>query len=301
MERAMVERVRSFNRAVGERIGALEGRFPGRERPMGASRVLWEIGPDGRDVAELRSGLVLDSGYLARLLRSLERERLVVVEPGPGDGRRRRARLTGAGAAERAELDRRSDELAAAVLAPLDEAERARLTGAMAEVERLLTAASVVVEAEDPAGPDARRCLDAYAAELDRRFGGGFDTALSRPADDLDLRPPAGVLLVARLRGRAVGCGALKLPPGEPADLKRMWVAPEARGIGLGRRILRELEARAADAGAAVVRLETNAALTEAIGLYRRSGYREVAAFNDEPYADHWFEKRLARKGGRRR
>ncbi|HSI30299.1 MAG TPA: GNAT family N-acetyltransferase, partial [Miltoncostaeaceae bacterium] len=72
------------------------------------------------------------------------------------------------------------------------------------------------------------------------------------------------------------------------------------RGLGLGGRILRELEARAADAGAAVVRLETNASLTEAIALYRRSGYREVAAFNGEPYADHWFEKRLRPGAGGR-
>ena len=223
-----------------------------------------------------------------------------MVAPGPGDGRRRHARLTAAGAAERAELDRLSDELAASVLAPLDEGERARLTAAMAEVERLLAAASVAVAAEDPASPDARRCMAAYVAELDRRFPGGFDPALSIPADDDDLTPPAGALLVARLRGRAVGCGALKLHPGAPAELKRMWVAPEARGLGLGRRILRELEARAADAGAAVVRLETNASLTEAIALYRRSGYREVAAFNGEPYADHWFEKRLGPGAGGR-
>ena len=94
--------------------------------------------------------------------------------------------------------------------------------------------------AEDPASPDARRCLAAYVAELDRRFPGGFDPALSIQADDDDLTPPAGALLVARLRGRAVGCGALKLHPGAPAELKRMWVAPEARGLGLGRRILRE-------------------------------------------------------------
>jgi DNA-binding MarR family transcriptional regulator/GNAT superfamily N-acetyltransferase len=297
MDAETVARVRSFNRVVGRRIGALEGSFLGRDRPMGASRVLWEIGPGGRDVADLRGGLGLDSGYLARLLRSLERERLVVVEPGPGDGRRRRARLTGAGAAERAELDRRSDDLAASLLAPLDDPQRARLTEAMAVVERLLTAGEVVVAAEDPSSPDARRCLEAYAAELDRRFGGGFDPALSRPADDDDLRPPAGLLLVARLRDRAVGCGALRLPPRAPADLKRMWVAPDARGLGLGRRLLRELEAHAAGAGASVVRLETNAALTEAIALYRASGYREVAPFNDEPYADHWFEKHLPRGG----
>ena len=80
---------------------------------------------------------------------------------------------------------------------------------------------------------------------------------------------------------------------GAPAELKRMWVAPEYRGLGLGRRLLLELERHARRAGARAVRLETNRALKEAIQLYRRSGYREVTAFNDEPYAHHWFEKRL--------
>ena len=72
-----------------------------------------------------------------------------------------------------------------------------------------------------------------------------------------------------------------------------MWVAESARGLGIGRRLLGELERRARPRGARVVRLETNGALTEAIGLYRSAGYREVDAFNDEPYAHHWFEKRL--------
>jgi ribosomal protein S18 acetylase RimI-like enzyme len=100
--------------------------------------------------------------------------------------------------------------------------------------------------------------------------------------------------LVARRRAQPLGCGALKLHGDEPAELKRMWVSPEARGLGLGRRLLRELEQRAADAGARAVRLETNGSLTEAIALYRASGYDEVAPFNDEPYAHHWFEKELA-------
>jgi ribosomal protein S18 acetylase RimI-like enzyme len=72
-----------------------------------------------------------------------------------------------------------------------------------------------------------------------------------------------------------------------------MWVAPDSRGTGLGRRLLVELEREARDHGAEIVRLETNRSLAEAISLYRRSGYSEVAAFNSEPYADHWFEKRL--------
>ena len=100
-------------------------------------------------------------------------------------------------------------------------------------------------------------------------------------------------MLVATLRGEPVGCGALKLNGRGPADLKRMWVAPQTRGLGVGRRLLTELEARAREHGVRVLHLETNRTLTEAIGLYRSAGYREVPAFNDEAYAHHWFEKVL--------
>ena len=72
-----------------------------------------------------------------------------------------------------------------------------------------------------------------------------------------------------------------------------MWVAASARGLGVGRRILTELEHRARQRGITVIRLETNRRLTEAIGLYRSAGYAEVPAFSDEPYAHHWFEKHL--------
>ena len=83
------------------------------------------------------------------------------------------------------------------------------------------------------------------------------------------MTPPAGVFLIARARAQPVGCGALKFHAGAPAELKRMWVAPEARGIGLGRRLLQELERLAREAGVEVLRLETNRALDEAIALYR--------------------------------
>ncbi len=294
MDPGMVAQVRSFNRLVTERIGALDQGFLGRGRPLAEARLVWEIGEGGRDVRELRRGLGLDSGYLARLLRSLERQRLVAVAAAPGDRRVRRARLTEAGLAERAELDRRSDGLAVSVLDPLSEEQRSRLTAAMAEVERLLAASMVRVEVEDPASPDARWCMQQYFAELDRRFEGGFDPAASISADASELTPPAGALLVARLRRRPVGCGALRLRPDRVGVVKRMWVAPETRGLGLGRRLLRELEEVAREHRVAVLRLETNRSLTEAIGLYRASGYREVDAFNDEPYAHHWFEKRIS-------
>jgi GNAT superfamily N-acetyltransferase len=184
------------------------------------------------------------------------------------------------------------------MLEPLGAEQRAQLVAAMAQVERLLTASDVAIALVDPADPSARYCVRAYFEELDRRFDRGFDPALSIPADDEDLRLPAGLLLVASLRGDPVGCGALKLHGAAPAEAKRMWVDDSARGLGVGRRILTELERHAAEHGAPSVRLETNDSLVEAISLYRSAGYAEVDAFNSEPYADHWFEKRLTAARG---
>jgi DNA-binding MarR family transcriptional regulator/GNAT superfamily N-acetyltransferase len=292
--------VRSFNRAVTQRIGALSEEYLARSRPLGASRVLWEIGDAGADVRTIRARLDLDSGYLSRLLRRLEDERLIRVQPGRDDHRVRAVRLTDSGRAERAErdeLDRRSDELARSLLAPLTGRQRARLVGAMATVEQLLTAGLVEIGVADPASGAAQFCLQSYFAELDSRFDTGFDPDASISAAAPELVAPAGLLLLARIRGEPVGCGALKFHGTGPADLKRMWVAASARGlgvgVGVGRRILAALERHARQRGTTVLRLETNQSLTEAIGLYRSAGYAEVPAFNDEPYAHHWFEKRL--------
>jgi GNAT superfamily N-acetyltransferase len=178
------------------------------------------------------------------------------------------------------------------MLEPLDENQRRRLVGAMREVERLLTATRIQVDNVDPDDPRARSCVQAYVTELDARFPGGFDPGRSISASAHELRPPAGVMLLATLDGEPVGCGAVKFHVDGPSELKRMWVTSAARGMGLGRRLLRALEQQAITSNP-VVRLETNAALEEAIELYRSSGYVEVPRFSDEPYADHWFEKRL--------
>ncbi len=296
METPQINQVRSFNRLVTERVGALNDHFLGRDHPLGEARLLWEIGPDGAEVRQLRLRLDLDSAYVSRLLRSLEAQGLIVVEASEHDGRVRWVRLTEAGLAERAVLDRGSDESARSLLEPLNDAQRTRLTAAMAEVERLLLASMVTISVADPTSHDATWCFEQYFSELNRRFDAGFDPALSISADAQELVMPSGLLLVARLRHEPVGCGALKLHPGAPAELKRMWVAPTTRGLGLGRRLLRELERHAVEAGARVLHLETNHSLTEAIAMYRKSGYREVDRFNDEPYAHHWFEKRLDSK-----
>jgi DNA-binding MarR family transcriptional regulator/GNAT superfamily N-acetyltransferase len=293
MDEVMVDRVRSFNRAVTQRIGALDDRFLARNRPLGQSRMLWEVGVQGCEVRSLRSRLGLDSGHASRLLRALEAAGLVRVAPGPADRRIRVARLTPAGVSERALLDRRSDDLAVSILAPLDPGQRDELVAAMRTVERLLTTAMIEIRSVDPTHRDATQCLRAYFAELDRRSESGYDPIAGISAEPQELIPPAGSFLVAYLRGEAVGCGAVKHHPGAPSELKRMWVAESARGLGIGRRLLTQLEACAMSSGASTARLETNRALVEAIAMYRSAGYVEVPAFNDEPFAHHWFEKRL--------
>lgn len=292
MEDAQLRQVRSFNRAVTRRIGALSDDYLGRGRPLAESRLLFEIGRDGAEVRDLRARLALDSGYLSRLLRSLQAQGLVRSQPAPGDARVRRMTLTRKGLREVDALDRCSQDVASSLLAPLGPAQRQRLVSAMADVERFLRASAVVIAPADPASADARACIDAYLGELDRRFDSGFDPARSPSAEPDELVPPAGLFLLARLDGSAVGCGALKFDGRGGGEIKRMWVAPSARGLGVAQRLLEALEHHAAASAAHTLRLDTNRALAEARVLYLRNGYREIPPYNDNPYAHHWFEKR---------
>jgi len=293
MDESQLRQIRRFNRAVTQRVGALEIDYLRRGRPLAEARLLFEIGADGVDVRMLRGKLGLDSGYLSRLMQSLAKQGLITVTKEPGDGRRRRVSLTRRGSAERAAYDSLSDRLAASMLEPLDASERNRLVSAMGEVERLIRAALVKVAAEAPDSADARNCLDAYFRELEARFEGGFDAGADDSARAEDMSPPSGLFVIARLDSDAVGCGGFKRLDKVTGEIKRVWTAPSARGLGVARRVLRTLEAAAREAGLKTLRLDTNRALTEAHALYRREGYREIPRFNDNTYADHWFEKRL--------
>lgn len=142
-------------------------------------------------------------------------------------------------------------------------------------------------------GAAAQQCLSQYYAELRQRFPEGFDPAKSVLHSLAEFDPPRGTFLLLRLGDRLVGCGGLTPLEDGAAYLKRMWIAPEARGLGLGRKLLEALETKARLLGYRTVKLETHQTLAEAQRLYRSSGYREVRPFNDELYADHWFEKSL--------
>lgn len=292
-----LEQVRRFNRLVTARAGALDKSYLGRGRSLGEARVLFEIGPQGCPAALLRETLALDSGYFSRVLRTLEAQGLIAVVPDTRDRRRRALRLTDKGKAEWAAYDALSDRLAASLLRNLDQTRQARLAHAMNEVERLMTAAEITVDDEPPDSAAAKFCLDAYFRELADRFEESFDPDHGGAAEDAAMTPPEGCFLVARLHGRAIGCGGLKTLGDGLGEIKRMWVAPEARGLGVARRLLAALEDAARTRAMGRIRLDTNRSLTQAQALYRSAGYRAIERYNDNPYADFWFEKDLPASG----
>lgn len=299
-----VARFRSFNRYFTRRIGVLDDHYLGQDRPLGEARLLFEIslapGTDGLPLRDLRTRLGLDAGYLSRMVKALEAQGLAAVNVHADDSRLRVVRPTAAGRAEVEEQNRRAGSLVAGLLAGLTGGQREQLTGALGTAHRLLRLAAITVEPVEPeepgdtfAGhhPDARACLEAYAADIDHRFPEGFD-----PADLVTPREVSGgtgAFFVAYEEGRPVGCGALRrLEPGA-GEIKHVWVHPGARRLGLARRLLDALEQAAAARALNVVRLDTHATLTEAQAMYRTSGYTEIPAYSDHVYGAHWFEKRV--------
>lgn len=286
-----ISRVRRFNRAVTSEVGALDTSFLGRGRPLGAARVLNAIGQGRGDVGELRDDLGLDSGLMSRLLRSLEDEGLIATAPHPVDARRRIARLTRAGRSEFNAYEALSNAQAKELLGRHSKPEA--LLAAMDMIASAFGRSRIGIAEVDPRTDEARYCLGEYYGELSRRFEGGFEVSLSRDPDAADMIAPRGAFFVARSDGLPLGCVGLKGDRSELAEIKRLWVAPAARGLGLARRLMGAAENAAGRLGIKLLRLDTNSALPEASRLYRSTGWTEIPRFNDDPYPDLFFEKRL--------
>ncbi|MHC2250443.1 DNA-binding MarR family transcriptional regulator [Bradyrhizobium embrapense] len=286
-----VSRVRRFNRAVTSAVGALDTSFLGRGRPLGAARVLNAIGHGRADVGDIRDYLGLDSGLMSRLLRSLEDEGLIETSAHGDDARRRIAKLTPAGRREFNAYEAISNRQAKDFLS--DHTQREALLAAMDLIASALGRDGTALHEMDPRSEAARYCLGEYYAELARRFKQGFDVKLSRDPNAKDMVRPRGSFIVAMSDGLPIGCVGLKGTSGEYAEIKRLWVAPAARGLGLGRRLMDAAESAARELDIAVLRLDTNSALAEAGQLYRRTGWTEIPRFNDDPYPDLFFEKHL--------
>ncbi len=155
--------------------------------------------------------------------------------------------------------------------------------------DRRERAAALEFSDVDPGGPVARAAMAAYYAEIDARFPAGFDPGDPQPLDRF---------VVADADGTTAACGGLqRIAPGID-EVKRMWVHPEWRGAGLAGRLLRHLEDLTRERGHGVVRLDTNGVLTEAIAMYERAGYCRIERYNDNPYAEAWFEKKLTAPAG---
>lgn len=260
---------------------------------LGQARVLFELGQLGPvDMHALRAFLALDAGYLSRLLGTLQRAQLIQVSRSVDDGRARKVVLTPQGHQKLRELDEKSDQLVERRTAALDDDSRRRLVECMSEIRRLLSD-DVTFVPRRADSPEARACLAGYFSELARRFPHGFEPAAGPSAETHETSPPFGAFLIIDVNGLPRGCGALKtLKPGI-GEIKRMWIHPELRGHGIGRRLLNELETHARQLGHHTVRLDTNSELREAISMYQKASYIDIPPYNDNPYARRWFEKRL--------
>ena len=291
MKQHNINRIRNFGRAVAVEVGALEDSFLNRGRPLGSARVLNAIGLGYQDVSKLRAFLQLDTGLLSRLLRGLEVEELIETTTNPDDRRGRITRLTQKGKEEFDIYEKLSNERAAAILARHKNARR--LLDAMDVVTITLSRKDIVFEEVDYASELATRCLRAFAEELGKRLDLEFDLKKSGDPELSQMKHPHGTFIVARLGDMPVGCVGIKGSGGALAEVKRMWIAPAARGLGLARRLMTSAEEAARALGIATLRLDTNSSLVEAVGLYRAMGWAEIERFNDDPYPDLFFEKRL--------
>ena len=284
-----VARTRRFHRAVTTEAGVLDASFLGRGRPLGPARVLNAIGRGIVDIAEIRAYLRLDSGLMSRILRGLEEEGLIRVEASEADARCRIASLTKAGEAEFAAYEALSDKQAADIVARHPHPEV--LLQAMDVVATALGFDRTVIERVSSLDPRAVACLEAYYAELARRLKSGFDVNLSADPEASDMAHPRGAFLLAMLDGMPIGCIGVKGTDKGYAELKRLWIVPSARGMGLAHRMMAEAEEEARRLGIKCLRLDTNSVLSDAVAMYHKLGWTEIERFNEDPYPDLFFEK----------
>lgn len=258
---------------------------------MGAARVLNAIGIGYDKVSDLRAFLKLDTGLLSRLLRGLEDEGLVETRPNPNDRRGRIASLTARGQEEFDTYETLSNERAANILKRHKSARR--LLEAMDVVTITLSREDIVFEEVAYSSDIARQCMNAFAAELSERLNLDFDLKKSGDPELSQMQPPIGTFVVARLGDMPVGCVGVKGSGGTLAEIKRMWILPAARGLGLATRLMTTAETAARTLGIDTLRLDTNTTLFEAVSLYKSMGWTEIDRFNDDPYPDIFFEKSL--------
>jgi DNA-binding MarR family transcriptional regulator/GNAT superfamily N-acetyltransferase len=283
-----IQEIRAFNRFYTNLIGALDyGKHLYTPYTLTESRVLYELAHSARtDAADLRGELSIDAGYLSRLLAKFERDGLVARAPSERDPRRQRITLTDRGRKAAALLDERSRQAVGALVADVPERDRDRLAEALGTVRELLSQVRTGSAAEpvvrDPAPGDLGWIVQRHGALYAAEYGwdAGFEGLVARIVADFaqEHDPRLERVWIAELDGRPVG-SVMCVRDDQPdtARLRLLLVEPEARGHGLGDRLVRTAVDFARDAGYRDMVLWTNDVLTAARRIYRRAGFTLVA------------------------
>jgi DNA-binding MarR family transcriptional regulator/N-acetylglutamate synthase-like GNAT family acetyltransferase len=282
MSSTTVTEVRGFNRFYTRILGLLRPTLPGSAFSLTEARVLFELAhSEELAVAELRRALDLDAGYLSRILSRFIADGLVEREPSASDGRQRVVRLTGQGHAAFAEADAMAGDAIDRLVAPLDESQRSQLVSAMSRIRRLLdgdrpAAGGLVLRAPEPGdlGWVVARHGARYAAE--HGWGAGFEALVARVVADFGDRGDTTreAAWIAEIDGERVGsifCTASSDP--DTAQLRLLLVEPQARGAGVGTRLVEECLRFARRSGYARIMLWTTDLQTQARQIYRRQGF----------------------------
>jgi DNA-binding MarR family transcriptional regulator/N-acetylglutamate synthase-like GNAT family acetyltransferase len=278
-----VQRLRQFNRFYTRRIGLLERHFLGSPMTLTEGRVLYELGQrNDTTAAAIGAELGLDAGYLSRILGRFERQGMIARRRCPEDGRRTLITLTPAGRAAFDGIDRASSEEITALIQGLSEPDQRRLTAAADTMERLLglhdPGRDCTIRTHRPGdlGWIVARHGALYAEEhgFDARFEALVAGVVARFAESFDGSRER--CWIAELDGRPVGSVLLARKTDEVAQLRLLLLEPEARGVGLGRRLVESCLGFAREAGYRRVSLWTNDVLIAARAMYERAGFRLV-------------------------
>jgi DNA-binding MarR family transcriptional regulator/GNAT superfamily N-acetyltransferase len=293
VDAAAVKAIRQFTRFYTRRIGVLDP-YLGSAMSLTDVRLLYELAHRETAIAsEIGHDLGLDAGYMSRILRRFETEDWLTREPHARDARQSVLRLTDAGHAAFAPLQQKSRDEAAALLAPLAPAQRQQLVQAMGTVQSLLDPAAAPARPQtavlrDPAPGDIGWVVQQHGEIYAREYGWGskFEALVAEIAGQflLDFQPEWEHCWIAELNGERVGAIFVVRKSASVAQLRLLILAPAARGLGLGGRLVDECLAFARRKGYKKMVLWTNSCLLAARGIYAARGFQLVKSEPHEGY-----------------